>query len=166
MLATEAHAPTPLLIAASALVGLSGPALPGASRALWADLVPAGPVRNAAYAYEAISLEVFFILGPAIAALLITAPWPGTGLVVGAAAMVTGTTGFALTTGGRGAAGHPVRPASSSRSERCANRHCGPSRSPRSGSEWSSGAVEVGVPAATTAVGQPAWAVCCSPCGR
>ncbi len=155
VLATEAHAPTPLLIGAAALVGLSGPALPGASRALWADLVPAGPVRNAAYAYEAISLEVFFILGPAIAALLITAPWPGTGLVVGAAAMVTGTTGFALTPAAR-----RRRPSGSARVELA----LGALREPALrtvalaalGFGVVVGAVEVGVPAATTAVGQPA----------
>jgi hypothetical protein len=42
-------------------------------------------------------MEVFFILGPALAALLAAAPWPGLGLVVAAAATVVGTTGFALT---------------------------------------------------------------------
>jgi hypothetical protein len=78
-------------------VGLVQPALPGASRALWASLVPPGPHREAAYTYEAISLEVFFILGPAVAAFLVLAPWPGTGLAVAAGAMVVGAAGFAVT---------------------------------------------------------------------
>lgn len=96
ILAIEADAAVPLLVGAAALSGLVRPAMPGASRALWARLVPAGPRRDAAYSYEAISLETFFILGPALAAFLVTAPWPGTALVVAVAGMVTGTTVFAL----------------------------------------------------------------------
>jgi MFS family permease len=95
--AVEADQPLPVLVALAAVAGLVQPALPGASRALWADLVPPGPLRSTAYGYEAISLEVFFILGPAIAAFLVTAPWPGTGLAVAAAAMAVGTVGFAFT---------------------------------------------------------------------
>jgi hypothetical protein len=41
-------------------------------------------------------MEMFFVLGPALAALLAAAPWPGTGLLVAAVATVVGTTGFAL----------------------------------------------------------------------
>ncbi|MEV0066768.1 MULTISPECIES: MFS transporter [unclassified Amycolatopsis] len=95
-LAIEAHAPTFLLVALAAATGLSEPMIGSASRALWTKLLPEGPARNAAFSYEAISMEVFFILGPGIAGLLITAPWAGTGMVVGAAAMVTGATVFAL----------------------------------------------------------------------
>ncbi|HET6259059.1 MAG TPA: MFS transporter [Pseudonocardia sp.] len=95
--AVEADQPLPVLVALALVAGLVQPALAGASRALWTDLVPRGPLRDAAFGYEAISLEVFFILGPAIAAFLVLAPWPGTGLVVAAAAMVAGSVGFALT---------------------------------------------------------------------
>jgi MFS family permease len=95
--AVEAGQPVLLLVALAVTVGLVQPALPGASRALWASLVPPGPRREAAYTYEAISLEVFFILGPAVAAFLVLAPWPGTGLAVAASAMVVGAAGFALT---------------------------------------------------------------------
>ena len=76
---------------AAALTGATQPALPGASRALWGRLVPPGPLRAAAYGYEAISMEVFFILGPALAALLVAAPWPGTGLLVAATAATAAT---------------------------------------------------------------------------
>ncbi|WIX81254.1 MFS transporter [Amycolatopsis carbonis] len=95
-LAIEAHAPTVLLVALAAATGLSEPMIGSASRALWTKLLPGGPARNAAFSYEAISMEVFFILGPGIAGLLITAPWAGTGMVAGAAAMVTGAMVFAL----------------------------------------------------------------------
>ncbi|ODU12448.1 MAG: MFS transporter [Pseudonocardia sp. SCN 73-27] len=87
--------PVGVLVAAAALSGAAMPALPGASRSLWTALLPPGPRREAGYGYEAISLEVFFILGPAVAAFLVTAPWPGTGAVVAIAAMVVGTVVFA-----------------------------------------------------------------------
>jgi MFS family permease len=95
--AVEAGAPLAVQVAAATVTGAVQPALPGASRALWGRLVPAGSLRDAAYGYEAISMEVFFILGPALAAFLVAAPWPGTGLVVAAVAAVVGTVGFALT---------------------------------------------------------------------
>ncbi|MDT8910851.1 MFS transporter [Amycolatopsis sp. PS_44_ISF1] len=95
-LAIEAHAATIALVALAALTGLSEPMVGSASRALWTRLLPAGSARNAAFSYEAISMEVFFVLGPGIAGLLVTAPWPGTGMVAGTAAMVTGATLFAL----------------------------------------------------------------------
>lgn len=86
-----------LLIPVALLTGLVTPAIEGSSRALWSDLVPAGPRREAAYTYESISLEVFFILGPALAAVLVvTTPWPGTALAVAVTAEVTGTVWFAL----------------------------------------------------------------------
>ncbi|HEY2061846.1 MAG TPA: MFS transporter [Amycolatopsis sp.] len=95
-LAIEAHAATIVLVALAALTGLSEPMVGSASRALWTRLLPAGSARNAAFSYEAISMEMFFILGPGIAGLLVTAPWPGTGMVAGTAAMVIGATLFAL----------------------------------------------------------------------
>lgn len=75
VVAVERATPVSLLVALAAVIGLTMPALPGASRALWSDLVPPGRGREAAYTYEAVSLEVFFILGPAAAALLYTMPW-------------------------------------------------------------------------------------------
>ncbi|WP_035304061.1 MFS transporter [Actinokineospora inagensis] len=95
--ATESGAPTPVLVVLGVCVGTTEPVIASASRALWTRVTPVGPVRDAALTYEAISMEVFFILGPAISGLLIAAPWPGTGLAIAAAAMVTGGVWFALT---------------------------------------------------------------------
>lgn len=87
-----------VLVPMAALTGVVTPAIEGSSRALWADLVPAGPRREAAYTYESISLEVFFILGPALAAVLVLAtPWPGTGMAVAFLLEIVGTAWFALT---------------------------------------------------------------------
>jgi predicted MFS family arabinose efflux permease len=86
-----------VLVGLGWLVGLTEPMIGSASRALWTHLVPAGPVRHAAFAYEAISLEIFFILGPALAGVMVAMPWAGTGFVISAACMTVGTIGFALT---------------------------------------------------------------------
>jgi Major Facilitator Superfamily len=108
--AVESGQPVLLLVVLAVAAGLVQPALPGASRALWAVLVPPGPRRDAAYTYEAISLEVFFILGPAVAALLALAPWPGTGLAGAVSLMVVGTVGFAVSPAVRTQARNPAGP--------------------------------------------------------
>ena len=94
--AIESHAPTGVLVGFAAATGLSEPMVGSASRALWARLLPPGGARNAAFSYEAISMEVFFILGPGLAGLLVLAPWAGTGLVLGVALQFTGAVLFAL----------------------------------------------------------------------
>jgi hypothetical protein len=149
--AIETRQHVAVLVALAVLDGLTQPALPGASRALWSALVPPGPRRDAAYAYEAISLEVFFILGPALAAFLVAAPWPGTGLVVAALGLALGTVGFALcpivrrqevvATESAGMLGAIARPGM--RTVALASLGFG----------LVVGAVEVGVPAVTTAAG-------------
>jgi MFS family permease len=150
--AIETRQHVAVLVALAVLDGLTQPALPGASRALWSALVPPGPRRDAAFAYEAISLEVFFILGPALAAFLVAAPWPGTGLVVAALGLALGTVGFALcpivrrqavipTAEGSGMLGAIARPGM--RTVALASLGFG----------LVVGAVEVGVPAVTTAAG-------------
>lgn len=154
--AVETGRPLPVLVGIALLTGLSQPALPAASRALWATLVPPGPGRDAAYTYEAISLEVFFIIGPAFAAFLVLAPWPGTGLAVAALAMVLGALGFALS--------RPVR-AQRARSSAGASAGLLGALAPASmrtvalaslGFGVVIGTVEVGVPAVTAAAGSPA----------
>jgi MFS family permease len=107
--AVEAGAATAVLVAAAVAAGATQPALPGASRGLWGRLVPSGPRRAAAYNYEAISMEVFFVVGPALAVFLVGAPWPGTALLVAASATVVGAVGFASTTAARGTRATPAR---------------------------------------------------------
>lgn len=97
IVAIESRAGLVPQVLCAAVVGLTQPAIPGSSRALWTRLVPEGRLRDAAFSYEVISLEVFFILGPSLAALLVTMPWPGTGTAVALIGMVVGSVGFALT---------------------------------------------------------------------
>ena len=109
--AVEAGAALAVLVPVAFMVGITEPMVGSASRALWSHVVPAGSTRLAGYAYEAISMEVFFILGPGLAGLLVTAPWAGTGVVIGAASMAVGALWFALNPTVRG-----VRPAPRGRS--------------------------------------------------
>lgn len=97
----ERGAPTALLVALAVTSGSAQPGVPSAARSLWARLLPPGPAREAAYAYEAISMEVFFILGPGFAGLMLLTPWPGSGVVAGAACMALGSAGFALSPAAR-----------------------------------------------------------------
>ncbi|EHY89284.1 MFS transporter [Saccharomonospora azurea] len=94
--AIESQAATAVLVALAFAIGLFEPACGSASRALWGRLLSPGPALTAAYSYEAISMEVFFILGPGLAGALVAAPWPGTGMVLGSACMVVGAVMFAL----------------------------------------------------------------------
>ncbi|MGP4018335.1 MFS transporter [Saccharopolyspora sp. 5N708] len=114
VVAIEAHAPVLLLTALAFLVGVSEPMVGSASRALWGRLLPPGSAREAAYSYEAISMEVFFILGPGLAGLLVAMPWPGTGVVVGATCMIIGSVGFATTPAARGHRPQPTERADGS----------------------------------------------------
>lgn len=156
VVAVQLGAPTVLLVGIGFGTGLSEPAVGAASRSTWRRLVPDGPVRQAALAYEAISMEVFFILGPALAGVLLYAPWAGTGVVVGAVLMVAGGVGFALTDTVRS---WGPAPAGTVRS-----RGLGALGTPGMrtlalaalGFGAVIGFVEVGVPAATAAAGRPA----------
>jgi hypothetical protein len=121
--------------------------------------VPSGPARDAAFSYEAISLEVFFILGPAIAAFLVAAPWPGTGVVVATVAMVLGAVGFAVSRPVRA-----MRPAAGGGAATPSVGMLGALARPGMrtialaslGFGLVVGTVEVGVPAVTAAAGSPA----------
>ena len=110
--AIELGAPVAVLVALAVGLGLGQPMVAPASRALWSQLLPAGRVRDAAYSYEAISMEVFFLLGPGLAGLLVALPWPGTGLVIAAGCMAVGSLGFAGTSAARSMRPQGRRPGS------------------------------------------------------
>ena len=95
--AVEAHAPVVVLAATALLFGVTQPSVSPASRTVWAKEVPVGRVLEAALSYEAVSLEVFFILGPALAGILAALPWPGTALLVTVVLLVGGSLAFLAT---------------------------------------------------------------------
>ncbi|WP_435875876.1 MFS transporter [Saccharopolyspora shandongensis] len=151
----ELHAPVALMTALAFLVGISEPMVGPASRALWGRLLPPGPARDAAYSYEAISMEVFFILGPGLAGLMVAMPWPGTGVVVGAACMVVGSVGFASTRAARSQRPEPTPNAGGSLLGAIASPGMRTVALAALGFGILIGFVEVGVPAAAVAAGHP-----------
>jgi MFS family permease len=152
--AVETGQPLPVLVTLATVSGLVRPALEGASRSLWTTLAPPGPARSAALTYEAISLEIFFILGPAIAAFLVAAPWPGLGVVVASAAMAVGAGGFALSRPARRTAAVPARDGASLLGA-LARPGMRTVALAALGFGLVVGSVEVGVPAVTAAAGSP-----------
>ncbi|RSM75563.1 MFS transporter [Kibdelosporangium aridum] len=155
VISVESGASTPALVALAVTVGMTQPTVGSASRTLWSRLLPAGRTRQAAYNYDAISIEVFFILGPGLAGLLSALPWAGTGVLISAVTQAVGAIAFALTKTVR--AQRPMAVVSGS-------RLLGPLVSP---GMWTVilavmgfgvviGFVEVAVPAAATAAGQQA----------
>jgi MFS family permease len=152
IVAVESGQSTPVLLVLAVGVGMAQPTVGSASRALWSRLLPSGSVRQAAYNYDAISIEVFFILGPGVSGLLSGMPWAGTGVVVAAVSQTLGAIGFALTRTIR-----EMRPL-----EQTGSTLLGPLASPGMrtvalavmGFGVVIGFVEVAVPAAATAAGQ------------
>ncbi|WP_408014145.1 MFS transporter [Saccharopolyspora elongata] len=151
----ELHAPVALMAALAFLVGISEPMVGPASRALWGRLLPPGPARDAAFSYEAISMEVFFILGPGLAGLMVAMPWPGTGVVVGATCMVVGSVGFATTRAARSHRPEPMPSGGGSLLGAIASPGMRTVALAALGFGMLIGFIEVGVPAAAVEAGHP-----------
>ncbi len=107
--------PTLPLAALVAAQCMALPTVQVASRTMWRHLVPAGPVRDAAYSYEAVSFELCWLLGPAVAAVLATSLWPGSALLVAVTLSTAAAAGFALTSAARSHR-RPAAPETSARS--------------------------------------------------
>jgi MFS family permease len=151
-----AGAPVAVLVALSAGIGLASPPLAACVRALLPALLPDAGAARAAYAVEATATELTWIAGPPLALALGVACSTGAALVAAGVVLVAGTAAFA------------AQPAS-----RAWRPEAGESR-PRGGSLRSPamrtlivvllaagvlfGATEVGVAAATKALGSSAAA--------
>jgi MFS family permease len=92
-----------LLITLAALQGATIPPISASMRSLWSRLVPEETLESA-YAYDAIQLELVFVIGPLIAAGLATALSPAAGLLLCAAFYLLAATGFATAPAARAAA--------------------------------------------------------------
>ncbi len=131
---------------------------------MWPHLIPAGRTRDAAYSYEAMSFELCWLLGPAVAGLLATLLWPGTGLLVALTLGTVAAVAFALTNvvrSNRGRSGTPDEGSPGSGSAPAHERHGSAGRGVATlgaaifGFGLSVGFVVVGVAAGTAASGVP-----------
>ena len=88
-------APAAVLMAIAALTGFSYPPSPSVLRARFPDLLRDRPdLVQSAYALDSVLLELAFVGGPLLVALMVTIIGPGAALAVSAAAVLTGVAIF------------------------------------------------------------------------
>ena len=97
-----------VLCAAGAFAGLGTIPTGTAMRTLWSDLVPESDLRQAAFALDAVAIDVAFIVGPLIAAAVIAVASPTASLSVCIALSLLGSTVFALSRASRTWRGAPA----------------------------------------------------------
>jgi MFS family permease len=90
-----------VLCAAGAFAGLGTIPTGTAMRTLWSDLVPESDLRQAAFALDAVAIDVAFIVGPLIAAAVIAVASPTASLSVCIALSLLGSTVFATSRASR-----------------------------------------------------------------
>jgi MFS family permease len=91
-----------LLVALAALHGATIPPISASMRSLWARLVPEETLESA-FAFDAIQLELVFVVGPLIAAGLATAISPAAGMLLCVGFYLLAAGGFATAPVVRGA---------------------------------------------------------------
>ena len=89
-----AGAPTPLVVAASAAAGAATPLVSGTVRALWTRTDPR--VRPAAFALDATTTELVFVVGPAVVAALAVLATPAVAVGTAGLLAVAGAVSIAL----------------------------------------------------------------------
>jgi MFS family permease len=101
-------ASTAALAAVGAFAGLGTIPTGTAMRTLWSDLVPEAELRQAAFALDAVAIDVAFIAGPLIAAVVIALASPTASLCVCIALSVVGSAVFVTSPASRAWRGAPA----------------------------------------------------------
>ncbi len=92
---TELGAPPAALVACSALAGFAIPPTSSVLRSMWPSLLRDRPhLIQAAYALDSVLIEVIFIAGPLLTAVIAAAVSPAAALIVSAVSVITGTAVF------------------------------------------------------------------------
>ena len=95
VVSTEANAPTAVLVAFGFLAGFAIPPTSSVLRSMWPSLLRERPeLLQAAYALDSVLIELIFILGPLVTALIATALAPPAALAVSAVSVIAGTVAF------------------------------------------------------------------------
>jgi MFS family permease len=101
VVAAHAGAETAILALIAGLCGATTPATGSCMRALWGSLVTDAGLRQSAFALDAISLEVAFILGPLITGGLVAVGSPTLAILFNAALVAIGTLLFVVSRASR-----------------------------------------------------------------
>jgi predicted MFS family arabinose efflux permease len=89
------------MAAAAAIAGLTVPPLGTCIRTLWSELVPDHALRQSAFALDAVTVEVAFIAGPLLIALVIGLASPAAGVLTNVGLSVLGSAVFAASRASR-----------------------------------------------------------------
>jgi MFS family permease len=92
---TEAGAPVAALIACGFVAGFAIPPTSSVLRSMWPDLLRERPhLLQPAYALDSVLIELIFIAGPLVTALIASALSPQAALVISAVSVIAGTVAF------------------------------------------------------------------------
>jgi len=92
---TEAGAPVAVLVACGLVAGFAIPPTSSVLRSMWPTLLREQPeLIPAAYALDSVLIELIFVIGPLLTALVATVLSPPAALIVSAASVVAGTVMF------------------------------------------------------------------------
>jgi MFS family permease len=92
---TELGAPAAALLACSVSAGFAIPPTSSVMRSMWPSLLDERPeLLPAAYALDSVLIELIFVLGPLLTAVIAALMSPAAALIVSAASVVLGTTAF------------------------------------------------------------------------
>jgi MFS family permease len=95
VLAGESGAPTAALVGCGLLAGFAIPPTSSVLRSMWPHLLRDKPqLLQPAYALDSVLIELIFILGPLLTAVLTAAVSPASALIVSVASVITGTIWF------------------------------------------------------------------------
>jgi predicted MFS family arabinose efflux permease len=87
--------------------GFAVPPLGTSIRTLWSDLISDRELRQSAFALDAVTVEVAFIVGPLLVALVIGIASPAAGVLVNVGLSILGSTLFAVSKASRAWRGEP-----------------------------------------------------------
>ena len=108
---TEAGAPVGVLVACGLVAGFAIPPTASVLRSMWPTLLrDRPPLLQAAYALDSVMIELIFICGPLVTAVIATVFSPPVALVVSAISVIVGTTGFTALPPARAMRPAPDRP--------------------------------------------------------
>jgi predicted MFS family arabinose efflux permease len=107
VLLAEDGASVAAMCALSVFAGFAVPPLGTSIRTLWSELVSDPLLRQSAFALDAVTVEVAFIVGPLLAALVIGIASPAAGVLMNVALSILGSTLFAISRASRTWRGEP-----------------------------------------------------------
>ena len=108
---TEAGAHAPVIVVCGFVAGFAIPPTSSVLRSMWPQLLREQPqLLQAAYALDSVLIELIFVLGPLLTAVVATALAPPAALAVSAASVVAGTVAFTALPPSRAVRPQPDRP--------------------------------------------------------